>query len=174
MIVQRAIERIGVPWRNGLGVQYEITCDGSLPDDWTWRLSTADITQDVPFSSFPGVTRDFCVADGNGVVLNINGVDHRCEPGSITKFRGGDVVAAALLDGPMRALNLMVRDGLTSRPLQIARVGQRVVRSQVIVAIMGSVSVEVANQVVELGLLDAIIDPEGMDVVVHIGEVAAF
>ena len=174
MIVQRAIERIGVPWRNGLGVQYEITCDGSLPDDWTWRLSTADITQDVPFSSFPGVTRDFCVADGNGVVLNINGVDHRCEPGSITKFRGGDVVAAALLDGPMRALNLMVRDGLTARPLQIARVGQRVVRSQVIVAIMGSVSVEVANQVVELGLLDAIIDPEGMDVVVHIGEVAAF
>ena len=174
MIVQRAIERIGVPWRNGLGVQYEIICDGTLPDDWTWRLSTADITQDVPFSSFLGVTREFCVADGNGVVLNINGVDHRCEPGSITKFRGDDVVAAALTDGPMQALNLMQRDGSTARPLQIARVGQRLVRSQVIVAIMGSVSVEVANQVVELGLLDAIIDPEGMDAVVHIGEVAAF
>ena len=174
MIVQRAIERIGVPWRNGLGVQYEIICDGSLPDDWTWRLSTADITQDVPFSSFPGVTREFCVADGNGVVLNINGVDHRCEPGSITKFRGDNVVAAALTDGPMQALNLMLRDGSTARPLQIARVGQHIVRSQVIVAIMGSASVEVANQVVELGLLDAIIDLEGMDAVVHIGEVAAF
>ena len=174
MIVQRAIERIGVPWRNGLGVQYEIICDGSLPDDWTWRLSTADITQDVPFSSFPLVTREFCVADGNGVTLNINGVEHRCEPGSITKFRGDDVVAAALTDGPMQALNLMLRDGSTARPLQIARVGQLIVRSQVIVAIMGSASVEVANQVVELGLLDAIIDLEGMDAVVHIGEVAAF
>ena len=174
MIVQRAIERIGVPWRNGLGVQYEITCDGSLPDDWTWRLSTADITQDVPFSSFSGVTREFCVADGNGVVLNINGVDHRCEPGSITKFRGDDVIAAALTDGPMQALNLMLRDGSTARPLQIARVGQHIVRSQVIVAIMGSASVDVANQVVELGLLDAIIDLEGMDAVVHIGQVAAF
>ena len=174
MIVQRAIERIGVPWRNGLGVQYEITCDGSLPDDWTWRLSTADITQDVPFSSFPGVTRDFCVADGNGVVLNINGVDHRCEPGSITKFRGDDVVAAALNDGSMQALNLMVRDGSTARPLRIARVGQHIVQCQVIMAIMGPALVEVANQVVELGLLDAIIDPEGMDAVVHIGEVAAF
>ena len=174
MIVQRAIERIGVPWRNGLGVQYEIICDGSLPDDWTWRLSTADITQDVPFSSFYGVTREFCVADGNGVVLNINGVDHRCEPGSITKFRGDDVVAAALTDGPMQALNLMLRDGSTARPLQIARVGQHIVRSQVIVAIMGSASVDVANQVVELGLLDAIIDLEGMDAVVHIGQVAAF
>ena len=174
MIVQRAIERIGVPWRNGLGVQYEITCDGSLPDDWTWRLSTADITQDVPFSLFAHVDREFCVADGNGVTLNINGVDHRCEPGSITKFRGDDVVAAALADGSMQALNLMVRDGSTARPLQIARVGQHIVQCQVIVAIMGSASVEVANQVVELGLFDAIIYLEGMDIVVHIGEVAAF
>ena len=174
MIVQRSIERIGVPWRNGLGVQYEIACDGALPDDWTWRLSTADITQDVPFSSFPGVTRDFCVADGNGVVLNINGVDHRCEPGSITKFRGDDVVAAALTDGSMQALNLMVRDGSNVCPLQIVRVGQHIVECQVIVAIMGSASIEIANQVVELGLLDAIIDLEGMDAVVRIGEVAAF
>ena len=174
MIVQRAIERIGVPWRNGLGVQYEITCDGTLPDDWTWRLSTADITQDVPFSVFPHVDREFCVADGNGVVLNINGDDHRCKPESVTKFRGDDVVAAALTDGPMRALNLMLRDGSTAHPLQIARVGQHIVRCQVIVAIMGSASVEVANQVVELGLLDAIIGLEGIDAVVRIGEVAAF
>ena len=174
MMVQRAVNRTPVPWKNGLGVQYEIICDGSLPGDWTWRLSTADITQDVPFSSFPGVTREFCVADGNGVVLNINGVDHRCEPGSVTMFRGDDVVFATLIDGPMRALNLMVRDGSTARPLQIAHVGQHIVRCQVIVAIKGSASVEVANQVVELGLLDAIIDPVGMDAVVHIGEVAAF
>lgn len=174
MIVQRASERAAVPWRNGLGVQYEIICDGSLPDDWTWRLSTADITQDVPFSSFPGITREFCAADGNGVTLNINGVDHRCEPGSDTTFRGDDLVFATLIDGPVRALNLMVRDGSTARPLQIARVGQHAVQCQVIVAIMGSASVEVANQVVELGLLDAIIDLEEMNAVVHIGEVAAF
>jgi uncharacterized protein len=174
MIVQRASERAAVPWRNGLGVQYEIICDGSLPDDWTWRLSTADITQDVPFSSFPGVTREFCAADGNGVTLNINCVDHRCEPGSDTTFRGDDLVFATLIDGPVRALNLMMRDGSTARPLQIARVGQHAVQCQVIVAIMGSASVEVANQVVELGLLDAIIDLEEMNAVVHIGEVAAF
>ena len=174
MIVQRASERAAVPWRNGLGVQYEIICDGSLPDDWTWRLSTADITQDVPFSSFPGITREFCAADGNGVTLNINGVDHRCEPGSDTTFRGDDLVFATLIDGPVRALNLMMRDGSTARPLQIARVGQHAVQCQVIVAIMGSASVEVANQVVELGLLDAIIDLEEMNAVVHMGEVAAF
>ena len=174
MMVQRASERAAVPWRNGLGVQYEIICDGSLPDDWTWRLSTADITQDVPFSSFPGVTREFCVADGNGVVLNINGVDHRCGPGSVTTFRGDDVVFATLIDGPMRALNLMVRDGSTVRPLQFVRVGQQIARCQVIVATLGSGSVEVVNQVVELGLLDAIIGLEEMESVVHLGAVAAF
>ena len=113
--IQRAVDRTPQPWKNGLGVQYEITCDGSLPDDWTWRLSTADITQDVPFSVFPGVNREFCVADGNGVVLTINGVEHRCEPGSITKFRGDDEVYAKLIDGPMRALNLMVRDGAVEK-----------------------------------------------------------
>ena len=157
MILQRASERPAVPWRNGLGVQYEITCDGALPDDWTWRLSAADITQDVPFSSFPGVTREFCVADGNGVVLNINGVDHRCEPGSVTKFRGDDVVFAALIDGPMRALNLMVRDGSKSRSLRLCTTGENIVDCSVAVAI-GSTSILVADRdEIDVQILDALI-----------------
>ena len=159
MMVQRAVDRTPVPWKNGLGVQYEITCDGSLPDDWTWRLSTADITQDVPFSSFPGVTREFCVADGYGVVLNVNGVDHRCEPGSITTFRGDDVVFATLINGPMRALNLMVRDGAKSRSLRLGTVGQSIDFCSVVIA-LGSTSTSnlvVNSDQVSLQKLDALI-----------------
>ena len=159
MMVQRAVDRTPVPWKNGLGVQYEITCDGSLPDDWTWRLSTADITQDVPFSSFPGVTREFCVADGNGVVLNVNGVDHRCEPGSITTFRGDDVVFATLINGPMRALNLMVRDGAKSRSLRLGTAGQSIDFCSVVIA-LGSTSTSnlvVNSDQVSLQKLDALI-----------------
>jgi len=159
MMVQCAVDRTPVPWKNGLGVQYEITCDGSLPDDWTWRLSTADITQDVPFSSFPGVTREFCVADGNGVVLNVNGVDHRCEPGSITTFRGDDVVFATLINGPMRALNLMVRDGAKSRSLRLGTVGQSIDFCSVVIA-LGSTSTSnlvVNSDQVSLQKLDALI-----------------
>jgi environmental stress-induced protein Ves len=159
MMVQRAVDRTPVPWKNGLGVQYEITCDGSLPDDWTWRLSTADITQDVPFSSFPGVTREFCVADGNGVVLNVNGVDHRCEPGSITTFRGDDVVFATLINGPMRALNLMVRDGAKNRSLRLGTVGQSIDFCSVVIA-LGSTSTSnlvVNSDQVSLQKLDALI-----------------
>jgi environmental stress-induced protein Ves len=157
MILQSASERAAVPWRNGLGVQYEIACDGSLPDDWTWRLSTADITQDVPFSSFPGVTREFCVAEGNGVILNINGVDHRCEPRSVTTFRGDDVVFATLIDGPMRALNLMVRDGSKSRSLRLSSAGRELDDCSVVVAIGSASILVVDSNEIDLQILDALI-----------------
>jgi environmental stress-induced protein Ves len=140
-----------------MGVQYEIVCDGSLPNDWTWRLSTADITQDVPFSIFPGVNREFCVADGNGVVLTINGVEYRCEPGSITKFRGDDEVYARLIDGPMRALNLMVRDGAKEKHLQVVRAGDSIDmrKTEAIVAITGPAKLQQNWGEVLLETLDA-------------------
>ena len=132
-------------------------CDGLLPDDWTWRLSTADITQDVPFSIFPGVNREFCVADGNGVVLTINGVERRCEPGSITKFRGDDEVFAKLIDGPMKALNLMVRDGAEKKHLQVVRAGGSIdLRiSNVLIAITGAAKLQQNWGEVELETLDS-------------------
>lgn len=151
--IQRAVDRTPQPWKNGLGVQYEIMCDGSLPDDWTWRLSTADITQDVPFSIFPGVNREFCVADGNGVVLTINGVEHRCEPGSITKFRGDDGVYAKLIDGPTRALNLMVRDG--AAPIHLCR--KEMEGSLAIVAIGKMQVIESDGKQFCLDVLDAVV-----------------
>lgn len=134
-------------------MQYEIVCDGSLPEDWTWRLSTADITQDVPFSVFPGVNREFCVADGNGVVLTINGVEHRCEPGSITKFRGDDEVYATLIDGPMRALNLMVRDG--AAPIHLCR---SVMEGSIAIIAIGEKQVfDLDGQHFRLDVLDAVL-----------------
>ena len=159
VVIQRAVDRSPQPWKNGLGVQYEIMCDGSLPDDWNWRLSTADITQDVPFSIFPGVNREFCVADGNGVVLAINGVEHRCEPGSIAKFRGDDEVYATLIDGPMKALNLMVRNGAKERHLQVVRAGgSLVLNSQcVLVSIIEEAILDMSTGEVAIDHLDAVL-----------------
>jgi environmental stress-induced protein Ves len=155
-------------------VQYEIICDGSLPDDWTWRLSTADITQDIPFSSFPGVTREFCVADGNGVVLNINGVDHRCEPGSVTTFRGDDVVFATLIDGPMRALNLMVRDGAKHRSLQLNSADAVITDLLVAIAIGTSSILVFDGDETELQILDALLVNEQKTIRVLQGVVVTF
>jgi environmental stress-induced protein Ves len=103
------------------------------------------------------VNREFCVADGNGVVLNINGVDHRCEPGSITKFRGDDEVFARLIDGPMRALNLMVRDGAAEKHLQPVSAGGSIdmSKTEAVIAITGAAKLQQNRGEVVLETLDS-------------------
>ena len=52
-------------WRNGAGWTREIHAEPSA-EDWTWRLSIAEIEQDAPFSCFPGVDRELVLLSGNG------------------------------------------------------------------------------------------------------------
>lgn len=171
MRFQRAVDREPQPWRNGRGVQYEITANGDMLDGWTWKLSTADITEDVPFSVFPGVSRQFCVADGNGVELTIDGVAHRCRPGSITPFAGDADVHARLLSGPMKALNLMTRNGDGVR-LEVLDEGRSFRGAIVVVAIGGSSELDLAGQVLSLQVLDAVVELPDSDVRVSSGRVA--
>lgn len=171
MRVQRAVDREPQPWRNGRGVQYEITANGPSPDEWTWKLSTADITEDVPFSVFPDVLRQFCVADGNGVELTIDGASHLCREGSITPFNGEAEVHARLLSGPMRALNLMTRNADQAR-LDVLGTGGSGSRVLAVVAICGSSEVEVDGQSVPLQVLDAVLDLTGSAVRVTAGRIA--
>lgn len=171
MRIQRATDRQPQPWRNGRGVQYEIAANGEMPDGWTWKLSTADITEDVPFSVFPEVSRQFCVADGKGVELTIDGVAHRCEPGSITPFPGDAEVHARLLSGPMRALNLMTRDEDSSR-LETMGAGQTVSGAIVVTAICGDAEVVMDGTPASLLTLDSVIDLVDATVVVKSGTIA--
>lgn len=169
---QRATSRTPMPWRNGKGVQYEIAADGPLPEGWTWRVSTADIDQDVPFSVYPGVVRDFCVADGRGVVLTIDGVDHTCGPDSVTRFSGTADVSARLIDGPVRALNLMQLDSHDAGSWTIVREGESSSVFRVLVALGGSATVRVGTEELRLDVLDAVLDCTGATVVVVSGVVA--
>lgn len=99
-------------WRNGGGVTRELLtwpCGG----DWLLRLSVADIEQDGHFSTFDGIERWFAVLAGNGVRLGT--------PAQIVvagdlplQFDGATAPACALIDGPTRDLNLMVRRGAAS------------------------------------------------------------
>ena len=171
MIIQRASSRPPQPWRNGRGVQYEIAANGPLTGGWTWRISTADITEDVPFSTFPDVARHFCVADGNGVVLMIDGVPTTCAPNSVTRFMGDSEVHARLIDGPMRALNLMTV-GHDSSHLQVSTRGVSARDALVAVAIGGDASIEVLGEQVDLQVLDAVVEIGRSAVVVLSGAVA--
>lgn len=174
LIVQRAASRTAMPWRNGKGVQYEITADGPLPDGWTWRVSTAEIGQDVPFSVYEGVSRDFCVAEGDGVVLTIDGTAHRCATHSVTSFAGDATVSAALIDGPVRALNLMRVVGSPDGTWRILRGGESSAVDHVVVALADGAVVRIDGETIDLATLDAVVSDSGVTVHVASGVVAAF
>ena len=171
MRIQRATDRDPQPWRNGRGIQYEILANGPLPDGWTWKVSTADITEDVPFSTFPNVSRQFCVADGNGVVLTIDQVEHMCRPSSVTLFQGDAEVQAQLIDGPMKALNLMTRVGDSAR-LHVVTSGESLSGGLLAISICGESEITVAGERMTLGILDAVLDLGGTDVRVDRGSVS--
>ncbi len=97
------------PWRNGGGTTRELLARPG-GDAWRVRVSVADVVADGPFSSFPGVSRWFAVIDGAGVVLAVDGVEHRCSPGGEPLVFAGEAdTRSRLIDGPTRDLNLMLR-----------------------------------------------------------------
>ena len=62
------------PWRNGMGVSWEIASfkpEGAA--DFSWRVAKARIDRDVPFSIYPGIDRVFMQLSGNGLDLEFEG-----------------------------------------------------------------------------------------------------
>jgi environmental stress-induced protein Ves len=76
------------------------------------RLSVADVRATGPFSSFPGLERWFAVLEGDGVVLNVDGAEHRITRNDGPfRFDGVASVHCALMGGPTRDFNLMAAVG---------------------------------------------------------------
>ncbi|MCM2355375.1 MAG: HutD family protein [Arenimonas sp.] len=99
------------PWRNGGGVTRELLAWPD-PADWRLRISVADIAADGPFSAFPGVQRWFVLLSGEGVVLDFDNHGLALRPGDTPlAFDGAAAPGCRLMGGPVRDLNLMVRDG---------------------------------------------------------------
>ena len=111
MILVQTSRAAPLPWRNGGGVTRELLrlpADGG--DDWTLRVSVADIAADGPFSPFPGVTRWFAVLEGDGVRLAFADRTLNVRQGdSPLRFDGADAPDCTLLRGATRDLNVMVR-----------------------------------------------------------------
>jgi environmental stress-induced protein Ves len=129
------------PWRNGGGVTRELLTwsapEGLVHDGaarhgreasaagWDLRVSVADITQDGPFSAFPGISRCFAVLEGAGVVLSLRGQDQVLAPASeALAFDGAEAPGCRLVSGPTRDLNLMVRHSAGRAWMQRAVAGQ--------------------------------------------------
>jgi environmental stress-induced protein Ves len=123
MRIQRSAEHHIVPWANGLGVTTDVFLWPPDTTEWTWRLSIADVSDDLPFSMMPGIDRHIMVASGAGMALTIDGAPERRMDRSTPplSFDGESITTCRLLDGPIADLNLMVRRGLAVGILHVAR-----------------------------------------------------
>ncbi|MFD3756132.1 HutD family protein [Streptomyces sp. NPDC058622] len=110
--ILRAAGRTAAVWKNGGGVTREIAVrpEGAGSDDFTWRVSLADVDADGPFSAFPGVDRTLTLAEGAGMDLEVGGVrrlvDERFQP---QDFAGDEDTGCTLLSGPVVNFNVMYR-----------------------------------------------------------------
>jgi uncharacterized protein len=112
------------PWRNGGGLTRELLA-WPARDGWALRISVADIRADGPFSAFPGVDRWFAVLEGSGVALGLPGGRVSVTTGdSPLLFDGESAPHCALLAGPTRDLNLMLRREAGRGTMQRARPGE--------------------------------------------------
>ncbi|MDX7951071.1 HutD family protein [Lichenihabitans sp. Uapishka_5] len=114
MRIVRAADCRRMPWKNGGGETIEIAVEpaGAGLEDFAWRLSSATVASDGPFSAFAGIDRTLALLSGAGLQLDVGGGAYRLQPGDDPLAFPGDVpTAASLLDGPISDLNMMTRRG---------------------------------------------------------------
>ena len=104
------------PWKNGAGLTREIATEppGAAIDAFEWRVSVAEVTQDAPFSAFPGVDRCIVLLDGDG--LHLRSADAALDqaldtPDRPFRFAGDTALSARVLGRPTTDFNVMVRRG---------------------------------------------------------------
>ena len=107
-------EFVTMPWKNGQGSTVEIYRE-DLPgsDNFAWRLSMADVSNDGAFSYFNGYDRTLLLLEGTGLTLTYdNGlIDLLDAPLQAAYFRGEAQTLANLLDGPIKDFNVMALRG---------------------------------------------------------------
>jgi len=101
-----------MPWKNGGGRTTEIAAHppGAAMDEFSWRISIADVDRDGPFSRFPGVDRTIVLIEGKGMRLRGGRLDADLTTRYVPHaFSGDEAIDCALVAGPIRDFNAMVR-----------------------------------------------------------------
>ncbi|TDT98531.1 hypothetical protein EDD99_6758 [Streptomyces sp. 846.5] len=156
--VLRAAEREASPWKNGGGVTREVAAhpEGSGVDGFHWRVSLADVAQGGSFSVFPGVDRVITVVRGAGMVLTVDGVEHRMdERYRPFAFPGGVGTDCRLLEGPLLDFNVMTRRDRASVRVDIVA-GRTALSGPDTLAVVLDGTARLEGDGTELGALDAV------------------
>ena len=163
MRVIRANDHRRMRWKNGLGETTEIAVwpEGASVDDFDWRISTARVEADGPFSPFEGIDRTLTVLHGAGLRLSVEGAGtielSRATPPH--GFAGDRPTGATLVAGPVTDLNVMTRRSrLWHRVRRLALYGSMALASDaatvLVLCTAGSAFVASGEAEVHLGLLD--------------------
>lgn len=131
-IVRRADHRV-VPWKNGRGSTAEIAIwppGASVASGFDWRVSMAAVTEDGPFSAFPGIDRTLVLLGAGSPELRDPGLDLVGPDGTISlreryavaRFDGGAPISGRLHGGPVRDLNVMVRRDAFAHDADVVRI----------------------------------------------------
>lgn len=98
------------PWKNGGGWSLEIA---SANDEAgiVWRVGLADIECNGPFSEYAGILRWFSIVTGAGVQLAFPESSVQVRRNETHAFPGTPAPGCALIEGPSRAFNLLMREG---------------------------------------------------------------
>jgi uncharacterized protein len=98
-------------WKNGLGWTREITRYPNGAENWSWRLSIAEVDKDGPFSTFENIDREIVLLSGEGMRLNFADGESISlnPPHDKHRFSGELAISAELINGPTQDFNAMWR-----------------------------------------------------------------
>jgi environmental stress-induced protein Ves len=150
-----------MPWANGRGTSFEIASDRNDVGEWTWRLAMAPVSEDGPFSRIECVNRFLAVIEGNGMVLSVDRKKIQCQPMHVVRFRGDAITAAALTEGPILDINLMVRRNETEGEMTVVSESGTISRASIVVAVGGIAKLRCEESTIDLDRHDAIVDCDG-------------
>ncbi len=147
-----------MPWANGRGTSYEIASDRSEAGEWTWRLAMAPVNEDGPFSRIECVNRSLAVVEGAGMLLSVDRKKLQCLPMQVVRFRGDAVTEAALTDGPIMDINLMVRRKEAEGEMAMVSDAGLLNGVSIVVAVGGSAQVKSGDSIIELERHDSVLE----------------
>lgn len=169
----RAATRPVTPWRNGGGNTSEVARRPTGSGSWRWRVSIATISQDGPFSPFPGYDRLLVPLDG-AVRLVVGGTVMDVPTLTALRFPGEEAVEAIDVSGPTTDLNVIVaRDRGTADVQVVSARGTRFGPGPEQLHLVVALSDEVETDVGPLTYLDAVQTAVGGELTVHDGLIAA-
>ncbi|MFC7064365.1 HutD family protein [Brucella rhizosphaerae] len=160
--VLKAQDHRRMPWKNGGGVTVEIAIhpkEASV-DNFDWRISTATVASDGPFSVFPSIDRTLSVLEGDGIVLDVEGTETVLTATTAPFSFAADAKSGArLIEGTITDLNVMTRRGRFTHQVKRLTIDDSVIvepknELMLIFCAEGSLDLKTDNGITHLGLHD--------------------